>query len=133
MRGAKVNFLIVDDHMGTRAMIRSLLADLMHNLSGLAACQIRECTSGEEAVEMCRTYVPDFITMDLRMSGMSGLTCVRHLRSQHPAAQIAVVTQFNNDALRGHVRQAGADIYVLKENLEPLLRYVRLLSTSLQG
>lgn len=114
-------------------MIRSVLEDLMCSLPGRVACQIRECGSGEEAVDICRTYVPDFITMDLRMSGMSGLTCVRYLRVLHPATQIAIVTQFDDDALRVHARQAGADIYIPKDNLEPLRRHVRLLTTSLQS
>ncbi len=111
-------------------MIRSVLEDLMRSLPGQVACQIRECISGEEAIGMCGTYVPDFITMDLRMDGMSGLTCVRHLRALHPATQIAVVTQFDNDALRVHARQAGADIYIPKDNLEPLRRHVLLLAAS---
>jgi DNA-binding NarL/FixJ family response regulator len=132
-RGGKLNFLIVDDHPGTRTMLRSVLEDLMRSLPGPVACQIRECHSGEEAVGLCGTYVPDFITVDLRMSGMSGLLCVRHLRALHPATQIAVVTQFDNDALRVHARQAGADIYIPKDNLEPLRRYVQLMITTLQS
>ncbi len=116
-----MNFLIVDDHAGLRAMIRDLI--------GSVASNIRECISGEEAVEMCKHYVPDCITVDLRMKGMDGLTCIHHLRLSHPASHIVVVTQFDNDALRVRARQAGADSYIVKDNLELLQRHFQILAT----
>ncbi|HVY24685.1 MAG TPA: response regulator transcription factor [Steroidobacteraceae bacterium] len=118
-----MNFLIIDDHSGLRAMIRDLAASM--------ATMIHECVSGEEAIELCKRYAPDCITVDLRMPGMDGLTCIHHLRLLHPSAHIAVVTQFDNDALRARARQAGADTYVIKDNLEPLQHFFRLLSTQL--
>ena len=118
-----MNFLIVDDHAGLRAMIRDLVSDV--------ASTVRECVSGEDAVEVCKQYIPDCITVDLRMGGMDGLTCIHHLRILHPASHIAVVTQFDNEMLRARARQAGADTYIVKDNLEPLQRYCRLLSTQL--
>ena len=118
-----MNFLIVDDHAGLRAMIRDLVAGIATN--------IRECISGEEAVAVCRHYNPDCITVDLRMHGMNGLTCVHQLRKLHPASHIAVVTQFDNDELRVRARQAGADTYIVKDNLELLQRYFQMLSTQL--
>jgi DNA-binding NarL/FixJ family response regulator len=125
-----VNVLIVDDHAAMRAMIRSMLDDVTNNSSSPSRCHIRECISGEEAIGVCGSYAPDFITMDLRMSGMSGLTCVQQLRALHPATQIAVITQFDNDALRARAKQAGANIYITKDNLEPLGHYVQCLSAA---
>lgn len=109
-------------------MIRCVLEDVLQELPGSPSYQIRECSNGEEALWVCVTYVPDLVTMDLRMSGMSGLVCVRQLRARLAATQIAVVTQFDSDALRQHAQQAGADIYILKDDLEPLRRHLRLLS-----
>lgn len=118
-----MNFLIIDDHAGLRALIRDVISDM--------ATTIRECVSGEEAVELCKQYAPDCITVDLHMGGMDGLTCIHHLRILHPSAHIAVVTQFDNDALRSRARQAGADTYVIKDDLEPLQYFFRLLATQL--
>jgi len=118
-----VNFLIVDDHAGLRALIRELISTFASN--------VRECASGEEAVEACRQFIPDYITVDLRMKGMDGLTCVQQLRRLHPDSHIAVVTQFDHDGLRARARQAGADAYIVKDNLELLRRHFYMLSTQL--
>lgn len=118
-----MNFMIIDDHAGLRSLIRDVIGDL--------ATVVRECASGEEAVALCKEYQPDCITVDLRMSRMDGLTCIHHLRLLHPAAHIAVVTQFDNDALRARARQAGADFYVIKDDLEPLQHFFRVLATRL--
>jgi len=118
-----MNLLIVDDHAGIRQMLRELLEHV--------ATQIRECASGEEAVALCEQYTPDCVTVDLRMGEMDGLTCVKLLRERHPTAHIAVVTQFDHDALRTRARFAGADTYVLKDDLESLTRFVELIATRL--
>jgi len=118
-----VNLLIVDDHAGMRALLRDLLSPIATN--------IRECTSGEEALASCLEHTPDCITMDFKMGGMDGLTCVQKLRAQHPTINIAVVTQFDNDTLRVRAQQAGADAFVTKDNLDSLQRYVRLLADTL--
>lgn len=118
-----MNFLIVDDHAGLRALIR--------DLAGEMATTVRECASGEEAVELAKSYSPDCITVDMRMGRMDGITCIQHLRKMHPATHIAVVTQFDNDTLRTRARQAGADIYVTKDNLVPLQSYFELVSSKL--
>lgn len=118
-----MNILIVDDHAGFRGLIRELVRPF--------ATQIRECTSAAEAIKACDTFTPDCITMDLRMNGLDGLTCIEQLRQRLPAAHIAVVTSFDHDQLRTRARFAGADTYILKENLDTLRRYVELLATGL--
>lgn len=118
-----MNLLIVDDHAGIRELIRDLLSPF--------ADSVRECASGEEALELCTARVPDFVTMDLRMSGMDGLTCVQRLRAQYPATGIAVVTQLDHDTLRARAQWAGADTYITKDNLDALRRYVELLTHNL--
>jgi two-component system, NarL family, nitrate/nitrite response regulator NarL len=118
-----VNILIVDNHPGMRALIRDLIGHL--------ANQIEECNSGEEAIQVCGRFVPDCVTMDLRMGGMNGVTSIQHIRARHPSTNIAVVTQFDNDTLRMRAQWAGADTYVIKDNLEPLRRFVQLVADGL--
>jgi CheY-like chemotaxis protein len=118
-----VNLLIVDDHAGIRALIRDVLTPF--------ATTVRECASGEEALTLCAQDTPDFITMDLRMPGMDGLTCVQQLRSRFPATNIAVVTHCDHDTLRARAQWAGADTYVTKDNLESLRRHLQLLTQTL--
>jgi CheY-like chemotaxis protein len=115
--------LIVDDHAGMRDLIRQLIGGL--------ATQLRECASGEEALALCANFAPDFVTMDVRMSGIDGIACVRQLRQLHPAAHIAVVTQFDHDSVRARAQSAGADAYVVKEELSALQRFAHVVAKDL--
>jgi len=54
---------------------------------------VRECQSGEEAVQVCGNFRPDVVTMDLQMGDMDGMTALRLLRAFHPQAHLIVVTQ----------------------------------------
>jgi CheY-like chemotaxis protein len=119
-----LNVLIVDDHAGMRALIRDMLAPF--------ALGVRECATGEEALALCSQQAPDCVTMDLRMPGMDGLTCVQQLRAQFPSTNIAVVTQFDHDTLRARAQWAGADTYITKDNLDSLRRYIELLADTLR-
>ena len=120
-----MNLLIVDDHAGMRAMIRDLLSEF--------ATQIRECATAEEALSVCRHYVPDCVTMDLRMGAMSGLECTRRIRELHPTTNIAVVTQFKHDTLRTYSQAVGADTFIGKDDLYALKRYVEILANRLNS
>lgn len=111
-----MKLLIVDDHAGMRTLVRDLLRDTV--------TQVRECGSGEEAIGLCETFVPDCVTMDLRMGAMHGLAAVQHIRQAHPDINIAILTQFDHDTLRARARRAGADSYFMKDDLAALKRYI---------
>jgi two-component system response regulator (stage 0 sporulation protein F) len=113
-----VQILIVDDHPGVRTLIRELLAECLAAPDGRVA--FHECENGEAAVASLADASPDLITVDLRMPGMHGLECVRHLRQRLPLACIVVVTQFGNEALQDRARIAGADSVVCKDDIHGL-------------
>jgi two-component system chemotaxis response regulator CheY len=112
--------LIVDDHAGMRALIREMI--------GSIASEVRECQSGEEAVQVCGNFRPDVVTMDLQMGDMDGMTALRLLRAFHPQAHLIVVTQFDGHALRQRVRSAGANFFVLKDELMSLAEHLSQLN-----
>jgi CheY-like chemotaxis protein len=121
-----MKLLIVDDHAGMRELIRYMLSPL--------ASQIEECASGEAAVQLCAAYRPHCITMDWRMSAMDGLTAIERIRALDARVHVVVVTQFDRPALRAHATRAGANHFVLKDDLFELSRHLQqvramLLST----
>jgi DNA-binding NarL/FixJ family response regulator len=116
-----MNLLIVDDHAGVRELIRDVMRGIASN--------VRECASGEEAVLLCETYSPDCVTLDLRMGEMHGLTALQLIRRRHPLANIVVVTQFDHDTLRTRARAAGADNFIMKDDLTVLRSYVQTLAS----
>jgi CheY-like chemotaxis protein len=119
-RVEQVKLLIVDDHAGMRTLIR-------HMAQGIAT-EVHECESGEAAVELCRSYTPHCVTMDLRMGQMHGLTAVKIIRQALPQTNIAVVTQYDHAPLRTRAQLAGADAYICKDDLNALKVHLEALA-----
>jgi DNA-binding NarL/FixJ family response regulator len=79
---------------------------------------------------VCGNFRPDVVTMDLQMGDMDGMTALRLLRAFHPQAHLIVVTQFDGHALRQRVRSAGANFFVLKDELMSLADHLTQLNKS---
>ena len=105
----EMKLLIVEDNPRTRRFLREMLADL--------AAAIYECSDGAEAVAAYEAHAPDWVLMDIRMKEVDGIVATRRIKERWPAAQIMIVTDYDNDALREAAREAGAHEYVLKDSL----------------
>jgi two-component system response regulator DegU len=101
--------LIVDDNEPMRRVIRKIIGDL--------AEELYECQDGAEAVTLYSRHKPDWVLMDIRMHGMSGLEATRHITSSYPQARIVIVTDYDDPDLREAARQAGACRYINKRSL----------------
>ncbi len=104
--------MIVDDNAEMRGLIRAILAE--------SASDFVECADGREAVAVYETEHPDWTVMDLAMDVMDGLTATRLLVAKHPEAQVLIVTQHYNPALRQRAREAGAAGFMPKDDLMQL-------------
>jgi len=93
-------------------VVRESLAVLIGGAEGFS------CTgtyaSGEKAVEGIPLDVPDVVLMDIRLSRMSGIDCVRRLREVLPSSQIIMLTMFEDDKSVFDSLAAGATGYLLK-------------------
>jgi CheY-like chemotaxis protein len=107
-----MNILIVEDNRTVRRLIRRAIVDIADN--------IYECEDGADALAAYNEHRPDIVLMDVRMPRMDGLAATRQLLHHHPAARIVIVTDYNDDELRGAAREAGACAYALKHNLTEL-------------
>ena len=108
--------LIVEDNVEMRHLVRLMV--------GRLAETIYECADGEEAL---LTYAAqhltaaDWVLMDIEMPRLDGITTTRELKHRWPDARVCIVTGYSHPQWREAARAAGADGYVLKENL-PTLR-----------
>jgi CheY-like chemotaxis protein len=107
---------IVDDNPDIRETIKSVL--------GRLAAEFVESGDGDEAVRHFAEHKPDLVTMDLRMGHTDGIAAVRSIRRLSERARVIIVTQYDNDDLRSAAMNAGAEGYILKDDLSRLLDFV---------
>ena len=100
--------LIVDDSRVVRLVARKILEELNF--------EIMEAEDGSQAMEACRTRMPDAILLDWNMPVMSGIEFLRELRAyQGGDAPVVVFCTTENDL--SHIREAmgaGANEYIMK-------------------
>ena len=113
---ALLKLLIVDDHAGVRRTVRQSF-----DASGVT---ILEAGSGEEAVKLFAAEHPDWVIMDARLPGMSGLQATQAIRQLDPGARIIAISQFTDAEYIDAVRRAGALEFVNKEELSRLPRII---------
>jgi DNA-binding NarL/FixJ family response regulator len=58
---------------------------------------------------------PDVVIMDINMPGMSGIDCIRTIKSDCPATQFMIFTIYENDEKIFDALAAGASGYLLKK------------------
>jgi two-component system chemotaxis response regulator CheY len=112
-----MKLLIVEDSAPMREMIRLMALS--------EADEARECADGESSLLAYAEFQPDWVTMDLSMPGMDGLTATRRLKERYPDARVVVVTQHGERSMREAALEAGAAHYFLKDNLRELRALVR--------
>lgn len=107
-----MDFLIVDNHAGMRAMIR--------HLAGRFATSVRESDTGEAAIEAARARPPDIVTMDLGLPGQRGIEAMRTLRQICPRTRIIVLTAYDQPEFRLAAEEAGAAHFISKDAITEL-------------
>ena len=112
-----MKIMIVDDHAEMRRLLRSVLGEL--------ATEFTECADGAEAVAAFARQQPDWTIMDITMKGMDGLEATRRIHKQFTAARIVVLTQYDAPQMRAAALEAGACVFLSKDNLNQLPTLLR--------
>jgi DNA-binding NarL/FixJ family response regulator len=99
---------IVDDEADLREHIAGYLA-----AAGNIRC-VSAYASAEEALKHLPQDQPDVILMDINLGEMDGIECVRRLTAQMPAAQVLMLTVFEDTEQIFRALTAGASGYLLK-------------------
>ncbi len=103
------NLLIVEDNPSMRRLIKSVVEDLAET--------IHECDDGAKALAAYEAHCPEWILMDVEMQEKDGFTATREIMKVHPEAKIMIVTKYDTNRMREQAKRAGANEYILKENL----------------
>jgi two-component system nitrogen regulation response regulator GlnG len=93
-------------------------AEIRYSLSRVLSARgyvVTEAASGEQGVALVRKGpVPDLIYLDIRMSGMSGLEALQHIRAANPKQLVILMTAFGTAQTAIEAMKYGAFDYVMK-------------------
>ncbi|HEU0164797.1 MAG TPA: response regulator transcription factor [Thermomicrobiales bacterium] len=103
-----ISVMLVDDHPVVIEGLRKLL-DAAGDIDVTSTAR-----DASTAITQARTYKPDVILLDLRMSGATGIQATRRLREQEYGGAIIILTSYGDQAYVRQALEAGADGYLLK-------------------
>jgi PAS domain S-box-containing protein len=99
-------FMIVEDDIHSMNYLEELLKK--------THVAILRASSGEQAVELCRTHHPDLVIMDIQLPGMDGLETTRIIKQMDARLPVIAQTAFAMAGDRERITQAGCDDYLAK-------------------
>lgn len=70
--------------------------------------------TGEDALEAIPQKKPDVVLMDINLPGLSGIECVRKLKTLMPRLQILMLTMYEDDEKVFQSLMAGSSGYLVK-------------------
>jgi len=116
--GGGLKVLYVDDE---EDFVRTMAERMeMRDLGGEVAL------SGEAALAMLETEVPDVIVLDLRMPGLDGLEVLRRVKARHPAVAVIIMTGRGSPEDEEEAKRLGAFAYLTKPvDITQLMEAVR--------
>jgi two-component system, chemotaxis family, chemotaxis protein CheY len=100
--------LVVDDSSVIRKVARRILEGMQFEIS--------EAEDGEQALDICRSGLPDVVFLDLNMPRMDGMTFLREMRNLPGGLRPKVVfcTTEHDARYINRALDAGADEYIIK-------------------
>jgi DNA-binding response OmpR family regulator len=120
----KPKILVIDDEPANAELLEAILVDNGYQ-------DVKAITDSRIALEVCRTFEPDLVLLDLMMPHVDGFTILEALGSEpdRGSTPVIVLTADENKETKLRVLNAGATDFMLKpfDLTEVLLRIERLL------
>ena len=107
MKKSEIRIVIVDDEPIIRMDLREILESKGYQVVGEAA-------DGFDAVELCRTYVPDLVLLDIKMPLMDGLSAAQIIHEQGLAGAIVLLTAYSESSYIEGAKESGVSGYLVK-------------------
>jgi DNA-binding NtrC family response regulator len=98
--------LVVDDDAEVRYSLNRVLSSQHY--------KVLEAPSGEEGVAAVKRQPPDVVLLDNRMTGISGLETLQHIRAANPKQLVILMTAYGTAQTAIEAMKFGAFDYVVK-------------------
>jgi len=105
-KSGELRVLVVDDEDDVRLGLR-LLAESVD-------AEVRDAASGEQALEICESWVPHVLLSDITMGGMSGVELLSVVGQRFPGTRTVLITGFGTIDLAVEAMRRGAAHFLTK-------------------
>ena len=102
-----MKLLIVDDSNIIRSWIQ-------RSTAAKGFTEVRTAANGRLALSEFRDFHPDFVTMDITMPEMDGLTCIDAMLTEQPDVRILVISALKDKSTAVEAIKRGAQGFLLK-------------------
>jgi len=100
--------LITDDSEFMRKIIRSALSKVE------GTHEFMEAENGDVAVELCRTFQPDIVFLDIIMPVKNGIMAMEEIKAMNPNTKVVIVTSVGQEEMIAKAQELHADGFVPK-------------------
>jgi DNA-binding NarL/FixJ family response regulator len=104
-----IKVLLVDDHR----ILRDGIAAIINSIDDIEV--VGGLSSGEEAVNLFKTFAPDVILMDILMQGMTGLEATRWIKEQSDTTKVIIISSEIKKEFVSAGIKCGIDGYLPKD------------------
>ena len=103
--------LIVEDHEGLRTSLSQMLSTVFQEY------EIRDASTGENAVKLCGEIKPDLIIMDIKLPGINGLLATKQIKKMFPDTIVVMLSVYDIPSFQSEAAANGASAFLSKNNM----------------
>jgi DNA-binding NarL/FixJ family response regulator len=104
--------LLVDDHPLVRQRVRQIIEERVE------LTVMGELPDGLELLASFKKRLPQLVILDISMPQLGGIQATRLIKSSYPQIKVLILTMHNRRQYVDQARRAGAEGYLLKDNLD---------------
>jgi signal transduction histidine kinase len=112
-----ISLLVVDDEPGIRSGIQRILSRHIVSFPFMDedyAFEVREASTGEEALEIMEKDTPDILLLDNKLPGMDGMEVLEIIRKRNMDIMVAMITSYASLEIAARATDDGARDFIPK-------------------